>query len=233
MSLLHCVAVTKYIVAGSGTSGILYFFTTQSRPPCQGLVGNLLWEKGRGGTLSVLSHTHLEFFPRCHKGTILSSGKLWGQVHPMDYVAAAKRSRCAWVDESVPYPTHQVGYQRFREKFGAKVLQLSAQIHSGGNGVPQHLLAWYGISICCQNVAKIEQKFKQKKWDFGFANQKQGKGAPNHRTKDTTKAWRIKKNFQIYKQRTTLQSWRRKRENGVSSIRAPLRTPVSVGPSSH
>ena len=27
-------------------------------------------------------------------------------------------------------------------------------------------------------AAKIEQKFKQKKRDFGFANQKQGKGAP-------------------------------------------------------
>ena len=27
-------------------------------------------------------------------------------------------------------------------------------------------------------AAKIEQKFKQKKWDFGSANQKQGKGAP-------------------------------------------------------
>ena len=27
-------------------------------------------------------------------------------------------------------------------------------------------------------AAKIEQKFKQKKRDFGFANQKRGKGAP-------------------------------------------------------
>ena len=27
-------------------------------------------------------------------------------------------------------------------------------------------------------AAKIEQKFKQKKRDFGFVNQKQGKGAP-------------------------------------------------------
>ena len=33
-------------------------------------------------------------------------------------------------------------------------------------------------------IAKIEQKFKQKKRDFGFANQKQGKGAPNLHDKE-------------------------------------------------
>ena len=32
-------------------------------------------------------------------------------------------------------------------------------------------------------AAKIEQKFKQKKRDFGSANQKQGKGAPKPQTK--------------------------------------------------
>jgi hypothetical protein len=54
----------------------------------------------------------------------------------MDYVAAAKGPRCARDDESVSYPTHKVGYQRFRETFGVKVPQLSTQIHSEGNGVP-------------------------------------------------------------------------------------------------
>ena len=29
-----------------------------------------------------------------------------------------------------------------------------------------------------RHAAKIEQKFKQKKWDFGSMNQNQGKGAP-------------------------------------------------------
>jgi hypothetical protein len=43
---------------------------------CQGLVGNLLGATGRGGTLSVLGHTHLEFFLRRHQGTILSHGEL-------------------------------------------------------------------------------------------------------------------------------------------------------------
>jgi hypothetical protein len=32
-------------------------------------------------------------------------------------------------------------------------------------------------------AAKIEQKFKQKKRDFGFANQKQAKGAPKPQNK--------------------------------------------------
>ena len=54
----------------------------------------------------------------------------------MEYAIEAKESRCTWVGEFVPYHTHKVGYQRFREKFGAKVSRLFAQIHSGGNGVP-------------------------------------------------------------------------------------------------
>ena len=133
-----------------------YFSTPQSYPPCQGLVGNLLWEKGRDRTLFVLGRTHLELFPRRHQRTILSHGELWGQVHTMEYVAAAKGSRCTWADESIPYPVHKVGYQRFRETFGAKVLWLFAQIHSGGNGVPRHLLAWYNIPVCCQDWAEIQ-----------------------------------------------------------------------------
>ena len=32
-------------------------------------------------------------------------------------------------------------------------------------------------------VVKIEKKFKQKKWDFGFVNLKQGKGAPKPQNK--------------------------------------------------
>ena len=45
------------------------------------------------------------------------------------------------------------------------------------------------------------------------------KGAPNRRTKDTAKAWWLKKTFQSRKQRATLQSRRRKQESGASSIR--------------
>ena len=45
----------------------------------------------------------------------------------MEHAATTKGSRCARSDESVPYPAHKVGYQRFRETFGAKVSRLSAQ----------------------------------------------------------------------------------------------------------
>ena len=34
------------------------------------------------------------------------------------------------------------------------------------------------LSAAYQYASKIELKFKQKKRDFGYANQKQGKGAP-------------------------------------------------------
>ena len=131
-----------------------YFFSTQSRPPCQGLVGNLLWEKGWRITLSVLSRTHLEFFPRFHKGTILSNGELWGQVHPMDYAAAAKKSRCAWADESVPYPVHQVGYQRFKK-------HLVLKYHSCLHRYIQEEMEFLDISLLStayRYAAKIEQK---------------------------------------------------------------------------
>ena len=128
-----------------------YFHTPQSRPPCQGLVGSLLRERGWGRTLFVLGCTHLEFFLRCHQGTILSCGDLWGQVHTMENTAVVKGSRCACAEESIPYPTHKVGYQRFRETFGVKVPQLSTYMYSWGNGAPRHLLTWCIIPICCQD----------------------------------------------------------------------------------
>jgi hypothetical protein len=53
-----------------------YFFTPQIQPPCQGIVGNLLGETGRGGTLFILVRAHLELFLRFHQGTILSCGEL-------------------------------------------------------------------------------------------------------------------------------------------------------------
>ena len=87
-----------------------YFCTPQSCPPCQRLVGNLLWVKGQGRTLFVLCRTHLEFIPRWHQGTILPRSELWGQVHPMDHAAELKGSRCAWTDEFVRYPTQKFVY---------------------------------------------------------------------------------------------------------------------------
>ena len=54
----------------------IIFTLLKATPPCQGLVGNLLRARGRGRTLFVLSYTHLEFFSRCHQGTVLSHGEL-------------------------------------------------------------------------------------------------------------------------------------------------------------
>ena len=39
------------------------------------------------------------------------------------------------------------------------------------------------LGMAYQYASKIEQKFKQKKRDFGFANQKKGKGAPKPQNK--------------------------------------------------
>jgi hypothetical protein len=39
------------------------------------------------------------------------------------------------------------------------------------------------LGVAYQYVAKIEQKFKQKKQDFGSVNQKQGKGTPKPQNK--------------------------------------------------
>ena len=41
------------------------------------------------------------------------------------------------------------------------------------------------LGTAYRHAAKIEHKFKQKKRDFGFANQKQGKGAPKPQKKST------------------------------------------------
>ena len=82
-------------------------------------------------------------------------------------------------------------------------------------------------------LPKLSKNSNRKSETLDLWIRSKGKVPPNHKTKDTAKAWRLKKNFQSHKQRETLQSQRRKRESGVSSIRAPLTTQVSVGPSSH
>jgi hypothetical protein len=43
--------------------------------------------------------------------------------------------------------------------------------------------------------AKIEKKFKQKKWDFGSANQKKAKGAPKPQNKGQSHSMAIQENL--------------------------------------
>jgi hypothetical protein len=89
------------------------------------------------------------------------------------------------------------------------------------------------LGVAYRYAAKIEQKFKQKKRDFGSANQKQGKGTPKPQNKGPSQGGEPRITRQSHKQRTTPRSQKRTRGSGVSSIRAPLTTQVSVGPSSH
>ena len=140
-----------------------YFRSSQSRPPHQGLVGNLLRAEGWKYGLTIFSHTHLEFFPRCHLGTILPCRELW-KIHKVDHAAAGKGPRCAKVHKYFSYAR----YQGFWATFSAQVPRLSTQVHLGWDGVPKH--SSFGVAY--RYVVKIEKKFKQKKWDFGYANPK-------------------------------------------------------------
>ena len=83
-----------------------------------------------------------------------------------------------------------------------------------------------------QYAAKIEHKFKQKKRDFGSANQKQGKGAPKPQNKRKSQGLAAQDNLPKTQAKNNTTKPKKDTESGVSSIRAPLTTQVSVGPSS-
>ena len=82
-------------------------------------------------------------------------------------------------------------------------------------------------------LPKLSKNSNRKSETLDLRIRSKGKVPPNRRTKDTAKAWRLKKNCQRRNQRETLQNRRRKLESGVSFIRDPLTTQVSVRPSSH
>ena len=148
----------------------------------------------------------------------------------MDHAAARKGPRCVGVYQYFPYPSHKVGYQGFGVAFGTQIPRLLGQVHLGRNRILEHLLAQHSMPICCQDREKFLNR-RSKTLDLGIRSK--GKVPPNHKTKDKAKARRPRKTCQGHKQRKTLRSRRRTRESGVSSIRAPPTTQVSVGPSSH
>ena len=51
------------------------------------------------------------------------------------------------------------------------------------------------LGTAYQYAAKIEQKFKQKRQDFGSANQKQGKGAPKPKNKGQSQGMVVEHNL--------------------------------------
>jgi len=131
------------------------FHSSQSSPPCQGLVGNLLRAEGWNYRLTIFSHAHLEFIPRFHQGVVLPCRKLWGWIHKMDHATVGKGPRRAGVHKYFPYPSHNVGYQGYGESFDTQILRLPAQVHSGRNTIPGHLLAWHNIPVCRQRLAEV------------------------------------------------------------------------------
>ena len=128
--------------------GKYYFHSSQSILPCRGLVGNLLRAEGWKYRLTILSHTHLEFIPRCRQGEVLPCWKLWGLIHKMDHVVVGKGPRREEVYQYFPYPSHKVGYQGFRATFDTQIPWLPAQVYLGRNRIPEHFLAWHDIPIC-------------------------------------------------------------------------------------
>ena len=124
-----------------------YFFSSESLPPCQGLVGNLLGAKGWKYRLTTFSRTHLEFIPGCHQGAVLPCWKLWGWIHKVDHAAVGKGPRHARVYQYFPYPSHKVGYQGYGAAFGTQISWVPTQVHLGRNRIPGHLLARHGILI--------------------------------------------------------------------------------------
>ena len=69
------------------------------------------------------------------------------------------------------------------------------------------------LGIAYRYAAKIEQKFKQKKWDFGSANQKQAKGAPKTQNQGHSQGMVTQENFSNPKKnRNTVQSKKEQRK---------------------
>jgi hypothetical protein len=72
-------------------------------------------------------------------------------------------------------------------------------------------------------AVKIEQKLKQKTWQFGPGNpsqQKPGKGGPNPQNKGQNKDGQYQDNSPSRKQRRTLERQRKILGSGATSIRA-------------
>jgi hypothetical protein len=85
-------------------------------------------------------------------------------------------------------------------------------------------------------VVKIEQKFKQKRQEFGSANSsqpKQGKGSPNPQKRDRENMATLRTTSPSRNTRRVMRSQRRTQENGVNTIKSLGTTPKNVTPSSH
>ena len=156
-----------------------FFCTPQSRPPCQGLVGNLLRARGRGRTLFFSAAPTWNYFRDAIKE----------QYYPMGSYED-KYIQWTTLRQQRDQDVHEITnlFHTLRTKLGIKdsekhlVLKYRSCLHR----YIQEEMEFLDISslgVAYRYAAKIEQKFKQKKWDFGSANQKQGKGTPKPQKK--------------------------------------------------
>jgi len=89
------------------------------------------------------------------------------------------------------------------------------------------------LDMTYRYAIKVEQNFKQKKRDFGSTNPKQGKAAPKPWNKGQSQGEVTQETLPKLQAKNNATKPKRTWESGVSSIRSPLTTQVSVGPSSH
>jgi hypothetical protein len=85
-------------------------------------------------------------------------------------------------------------------------------------------------------VVKIEQKFKQKRREFGSANSsqpKQGKGGPNPQNKGQRKYGHSQDNQSKPQHKKGNEKSKKDTESGVNTIKSLGTTPKNVTPSSH
>ena len=97
----------------------------------------------------------------------------------MDHAAAGKGPRRAGVYQYFPYPSHKVGIKDSEQHL---VLKYRVCLHK----YIQEEIEFLNISslgTTYRYAVRVEQKFKQKKRDFGSANPKQGKGPPKLQNK--------------------------------------------------
>ena len=171
-------------------TGRRLFLHSLKLPPCQGLMGNLLWEKGWGGTLSVLGLPTWNSF----RDPIKEQYYLVGSYEDK-YI----QWTTLWHkrDQDVHELTNL--FHTLHTKLGIKYLEkhLVLRYHSWPHRYIQEEIGFLDISslgTTYRYVAKIEQKFKQKKRDFGSANQKQGKGASKPQKKGQSQGMVAKDN---------------------------------------
>jgi hypothetical protein len=92
------------------------------------------------------------------------------------------------------------------------------------------------LGTTCRYTVKIEQKFKQKRHEFGSTNpsqSKQGKGDTNPHNKGPSRDGCPQENHSKTQHKKGNEKTNKDTENGVSTIKSLGTTPKNVAPRSH